>query len=223
MKNAPPTVEPLLQSSLRGNIGIRSFFHRRTPLTPLWLTITEGLLKFICLCKCPLPVWYSNSIEEISSQDIDGVPIHKRQWATYWFRRKGSVCSSSHITSSSHYPQSNGFAERSEKTIKNMIELLLIHTSLWWTINSITLVHGLSPEELLMGQRIRMDVPQVKTNLIPSKLKENKKFKDKQKRCYDQHHWLRPTLTFSDNSSVWLNTQGRQVPARITETPLWSS
>ena len=73
-----------------------------------------------------------------------------------------------HITSSPYYPQANGLAERMVKTVKKLLEdtadphmALLSYraTPLPWC--------GLSPAELLMGRKIRTDVPQVKSNFIP--------------------------------------------------------
>ena len=73
-----------------------------------------------------------------------------------------------HTTSSPYYPQANGLAERMVKTVKKLLEdtadpymALLSYraTPLPWC--------GLSPAELLMGRKIRMDVPQLKSNFIP--------------------------------------------------------
>ena len=74
-----------------------------------------------------------------------------------------------HTTSSPHYPQSNGLAERTVKTVKKLIadspdpHLALLSyrsTPLPWC--------ELSPAELLMGRRLQTDVPQTKTQLIPN-------------------------------------------------------
>ena len=74
-----------------------------------------------------------------------------------------------HITSSPHYPQSNGQAERVVKTAKH---LLLHSPDLYMALLSYRATplawYGLSPAELLMGRRLRTNVPQLKAMLVPN-------------------------------------------------------
>ena len=130
-----------------------------------------------------------------------------------------------HITSSPHYPQSNGQAERTVKTVKGLLQdspdifLSLLSyraTPLPWC--------GLSPGELLMGRRLRTDVPETKRLLTPNwpHLKgfaeKDKEMKERQKETYDRQHRVRPVPTLPDDTPVWVNTQGRQVPGRVITT-----
>ena len=106
--------------------------------------------------------------------------------ATYFFQ---------HITSSPQYPQSNGLAERMVKTVKQLLSnstdpnmaLLSYHaTALPWC--------NLSQAELLMGWKIRTDVPQLSTELIPNWpylqtfREKDASFKQKQKTIYNSGH-----------------------------------
>ena len=72
-----------------------------------------------------------------------------------------------HVTSSPHYPRSNGHAERSVQTIKNILRkandpllamLIYRSTPLPWC--------KLSPAELLMGRKLRTNLP-----ILPDQLK----------------------------------------------------
>ena len=130
------------------------------------------------------------------------------------------------VTSSPHYPRSNGLAERTVKTVKAMLEkskdpyLALLSyrsTEFSWC--------GLSPAQLLMGRRIRSTLPQVLHNLIPKwqylkKFEEqDRQYKRKQKRNYDKRHRVRSLADIPDDQPVWVDTDGQQQQGRtVTNT-----
>lgn len=131
----------------------------------------------------------------------------------------------SHITSSPYYPQANGLAERSVKTIKELLRnaedpymALLTYraTPLPWC--------HLSPSELLMGRRVRTDVPQVTSQFVPDwpylqKFKAAEmEYKRKQKEQYDRRKRVRTLPLLESGTSVWVNTQDRQVQGTVTHT-----
>jgi len=127
-----------------------------------------------------------------------------------------------HVTSSPHYPQSNGLAERTVRTMKDLLKyttdtyLALLSyrsTPLPWC--------NYSPAELLMGRRIKTDIPQTTSHLtpqwhfLPDFRQKDKEFKEKQKRNYDRRHRVRPADTLPDDSSVWVTTGNSQTPGRV--------
>ena len=127
-----------------------------------------------------------------------------------------------HITSSPHYPQSNGLVERTVKTIKALLRhtndpcLALLSyrsTPLPWC--------NFSPSELSMGRKVKTDIPQTANHFTPQwhflpdfQRKENK-FKEKQKKNYDRRHRVKPADTLPDDSLVWVTTGNNQTPGRV--------
>ena len=129
------------------------------------------------------------------------------------------------ITSSPHYPKSNGLAEKTVQTIKTMLEkstdpfLALLSyraTPLQWC--------RLSPSDLLMGRRIRTTLLQVAEHLIPhwsfleSFRQQDKKYKNAQKRNDDRYHKARPLPELADDTPVWIRTDNSQQFGRIVST-----
>ena len=130
-----------------------------------------------------------------------------------------------HITSSPHYPQSNGLVERAVRTVKDLLEhatdpymALLAYraTPLPWC--------HLSPAELLMGRKLRTDVPQVESHFIPQwtyleSFKESDRiYKKKQKKHYDKRKRVRFDLPdLKENTPVWVNTNNGQIPGTVVQ------
>ena len=127
-----------------------------------------------------------------------------------------------HITSSPHYPQSNGQSERMVQTIKRLLKrskspfmalLTYIATPLPWC--------NLSPAELRMGRRLRTLVPQTdkllisKWSFLPDFKRLNAEFKDRQKRDFDWRHRVKELPPIPDDNEVWISTDGGSTPGRI--------
>ena len=82
---------------------------------------------------------------------------------------------------------------------------------------------GLSPAELLMGRKIRTDVPQLKSNFIPkwehiqNFRKLDTEYRQIQKENYDRRHGVKTLPSLPDDMTVWVDIQGDQVPGRIVQ------
>ena len=147
------------------------------------------------------------------------------QYDSVEMKQFASTYGFNHVTSSPYYPQSNGLAERMVKTIKSLIaetsdiSLALLSyrpTPLPWC--------RLSPAELLMGRRLRTDVPQVSNLLIPDWPhlqgfeEKDRKYKQQQKEQYDSRHRVRSLTPLPNDTDVWVNIQGRDVPGRVNSS-----
>ena len=104
-----------------------------------------------------------------------------------------------HSTSSLRYPQSNGQAERTVKQQSSDPLLKYCATPLPWCRHS--------PAELLMGRRLRTHFPQLPESIqltwsyMEEFRKQNKKFKVRQKRNFDQSLRDRESNVIPNNSS----------------------
>ena len=121
-------------------------------------------------------------------------------------------------TSSPHYHQSNGIAERTVETVKQLLRdtpdpyLALLSyrsTPLPWCDKS--------PSELLMGRRVRMDVLQTDEHFIPdwqflSEFREKDKEYKKKQKSYDEPHRVRSLDPLPNNSTVWIRTNNTLTP-----------
>jgi len=130
-----------------------------------------------------------------------------------------------HVTSSPLFPQSNGHAERAVQTTKKLLKesrdpymaLLTYRTTpLPWC--------NLTPAELLMGRKVRGNLPQVTEKLNPnwSYVEEFRKqdgdFKRKQKQDYDRRHRVQSLPPIPDESEVWITSGPQPVQGCATST-----
>ena len=82
----------------------------------------------------------------------------------------------------------------------------------------------LSPAELLMGQAIRSNVPQVEEVFIPKwpyleKFRQdNNRCKRRQKSDFDRSHRTRPLANIPEDTEVWIRTVNQQIPGQIAIT-----
>ena len=155
-----------------------------------------------------------------------GIPEHFRsdngpQYSSSEFGEFAKMYGFEHNSSSPRFPQSNGLAERTVKTIKqllshstdlNMVLLNYRATPLSWCDKS--------PAELLMGRRLWSTLPQVREQLIPGwsylpdVQKADHQHKLRQKRDYDRRHKVRNQLEIPCDTEVWVKSG--DVPVRGT-------
>ena len=116
------------------------------------------------------------------------------------FARFAEEWSFVHTTSSPHYPQSNGLAEKSVQTVKRLLckakdigadfyQSLLVYSTT-------PLGCGISPAQLLMGRRLRSNLLKTKEGGKVQRFKEQQKAK--QKFYYDKGTQNLPELHTGD-------------------------
>ena len=144
------------------------------------------------------------------------------QYASHEFQEFAKAYDFNPVTSSPLFPQSNGQAERTVQTVKKLLKessdpdmaLLTYRTTPFpWC--------GLSPAELLMGRRLRANLPLLKEQLVPewsyrsSFIGNNHAFKNKQRHDYDRHHGVRNLPPIPPGSEVWINTDDDPGPGTV--------
>ena len=98
------------------------------------------------------------------------------------------------MTSSPKYPQSNGEAERTVQTMKNLLTKAEDPHEALLANRPTPLENGFSPAALCMGRRLRTTLPIISSKLIPqrpelAKLREKEeRIKSKQAVQYNQRH-----------------------------------
>ena len=118
-----------------------------------------------------------------------------------------------HTTSSPHYPQSNGRAEKAVQTIKNLIKKTTeekkdVYIALLDLRNTPTDSVTGSPVQRLMGRRTKTLVPTTKTLLNPKIISPQKvtsfltEKKAVQKHYYDRNAKPQPKLKCGDNVMI---------------------
>ena len=121
-----------------------------------------------------------------------------------------------HVTSSPHYPQSNGEAERAVQTVKNLLKkdgdpyLALL------AYRSTPLKCGFSPSELLMARKLRTNVPMTRGSLKPAVPDptllrgREEQYRNRVQSNYDQHHGVRDLEPLSPGQTVWIPDRGEE-------------
>ena len=115
-----------------------------------------------------------------------------------------------HQTSSLRYPQGNGEAEHTVKTVKSILNksedpylgLLACRTT--------AIQNGYSPSQLLMGRTLRSTIPQLQTHFVPqlpnpAQLREKEQKAKQQQKNFDYCHKSRNLKPLKEGETVWMS------------------
>lgn len=148
------------------------------------------------------------------------------QYSSEAFKEFANTYQFQHVTSSPHYPQANGEAERAVGTVKSLWKKETDQTEALLAYRATPLEHGYSPAQLLMGRHLRTTVSQPATSLVPqwSNLEEFKKAgrqgRLQQETRFNRRHLARPLPELSQGQKVWITTENiPDAVVRQAETP----
>ena len=120
------------------------------------------------------------------------------QFTSVEFQQFAASWNFHHITSSPHFPQSNGQAESGVKTAKAIITQKDPFMALLSYRATLIPSLGFSPAELALGRKLRTTLPTLPKMLAPRTVNpatvraRNCAAKERQKRYYDAHHGVHP-------------------------------
>ena len=162
-------------------------------------------------------------IESCKSQFVrHGIPVqlitdNGPQFSSIKFKEFAKTYSFQHTTSSPHYPQSNGKAEKAVQITKN--QTTADKQDIYLALRNTPASGGIgSPAQRLMGRRTNTLIPTARSLLQPQiidsqqVLQHMQQSKRKQKEYYDQHL---PTLKIGEK--VMIKDQARWKPATIIQ------
>ncbi|XP_070548760.1 uncharacterized protein [Ptychodera flava] len=131
-----------------------------------------------------------------------------------------------HATSSPHYPQSNGEAERGVRITKKILKQDDVFLALMSYRATPIAATGMSPCQLMMGRQIRTTLPTIAAKLEPRQpdlevvRAADKKVKSAYERAFTKRHGAKslPELLPGDNVQVKLDGEkGWKTPARVLQ------
>ena len=121
-----------------------------------------------------------------------------------------------HITSSPHYPQSNGEAERAVQTVKNILTKCEDEYLGILSCRNTPLACGFSPAQLSMGRKLKTRVPCHPSELLPQVpeyqlvQRNEEAYRDKMAMDYNKRHRIVEPDSFAVGDRVWIPDMKRE-------------
>ena len=222
-KERPQTKEPLMPSSfpsrLWERLGMDLFEHEgRTYLIAVdyysrWIEIKrlgkQTAESVITACK---ELFATHGIPDVIMSD------NGPQFSAESFQSFASSYGFTHTTSSPKFPQANGVAERGVRSVKGLLKKNEDPYIALLTYRSTPLENGLSPSELLMGRRLRTQLPILPKNLQPRSLqrereeiaKKEERYRFNQQQTFNRRHRAHELGPLQSGDSVWIKDQDQQ-------------
>ncbi|XP_061132648.1 uncharacterized protein K02A2.6-like [Syngnathus typhle] len=204
----------LFQFGKNQYLAVVDYFSRFCEVAKLSCTTSDAVITH---CKS---IFARHGIPEVVRSD------NGPQFASEEFRRFARMWGFSHVTSSPHFPQSNGEVERAIRTVKSLLKKSSDPYLALMAYRAAPLANGCSPTELLMGRKIRTTVPVIPSQLDPKgadledvKRKEQS-YRQKQKLNFDKRHRAHTLPALQPGDHVWVkDMQQRGTVVSAANTP----
>lgn len=127
-----------------------------------------------------------------------------------------------HITSSPHYPQSNGMAEAAVKIIKTSMSKTQDPYITLLAYRTTPLKNACSPSQLLMGRRLRANLSEATRALLPATpgtltvRKFDIENRENQHEYYNSRHGVRDLVDLLNGEEVWVSDM--QKKGKVVDT-----
>ena len=135
------------------------------------------------------------------------------QYSASQFKEFAAAYGFIHVTSSPNYPQANGEAERAVRTIKSLLRKNEDIYLALLTYRASPLHNGYSPSELLMGRKLRTQLPILPDKLnptVPESIGDKEDhYRQKQELNFNKRHKTQELPSLQPGDKVWLRDQKR--------------